>query len=119
MSSKCLYLAILALKTINHCLRYFKKYNLFPIDIAFPQSQYSQLMLPLFLQYCETPLYAASFSHIDIVNMLLEHNADPNIRDKVSCLMNLCSNTFIMLNTVVIRLPRLNKLKESIIVVTD
>ena len=50
-------------------------------------------MLSLFLQYGDTPLYAASFSNADVVNVLLEHNADPNIRNEVSCLINMSRNS--------------------------
>ena len=40
-----------------------------------------------------TPLYTASLSeHTDVVRVLLENKADPNISDKVSCSVKLVAN---------------------------
>ena len=47
------------------------------------------MLCMLFLQYDETPLYIASANgHTDVVRVLLENKADPNISDNVSyCLV--------------------------------
>ncbi len=57
-------------------------------------------MLPLFLQQDgKTPLYAPSmFGHTEVVKILLQHNADPNIiSDEVSCLKNIYPEFLIVL----------------------
>ena len=41
----------------------------------------------------QTPLYTASYrGHTDVVRILLENKADPNISDKVSCSVKTISN---------------------------